>query len=185
VQGGYTLLEVLFVLGLIATVCGMVVPQVFAGLDRSRGLVAARYLAGRFALARMQAVTRSAAIALRFQESADGISFQTFQDGNRNGVRNSDIVANIDFSIEPPVKLSDLFPRVEIGLTPSSPGAEPVQLAGGSNLLSFSPAGTATSGTVYVRGPDGTQWGIRVLGATARTRLLKWEPQKQQWVQQY
>ena len=181
---GYTFIEVLFVLGVIIVVGGMAVPPVLAGLDRSRGLIAARYLAARFAAARMQAVTRSAIVALRFQEQTDGITFEVFQDGNRNGVLARDIQRHIDVSIEPTTRLWELFPRVVIGLTPDSPGTKPVQLSGGSSLLSFTPAGTATSGTVYVRGPDGTQWAVRVLGATARTRLLRFDARTREWVDQ-
>jgi type II secretory pathway pseudopilin PulG len=178
-------MEVIFVLGLIGLISAMTIPRVLTGLDRSRGLVAARYVAGRLALARMQAITRSAAVALRFDEASDGITFQPFQDGNHNGVRTKEIQKKIDFSIEPATRLWQLFPGVVIGLTPDSPGAKPVQLSGGSSLLTFTPLGTATSGSIYVRGPDGTQWVIRVLGATARTRLLRWDAKNHEWRDQF
>ena len=184
-RNGYTLIEILLVLGLISIIGGMAIPPVLAGLDRSRGLVAARYLAGRLALARMQAITRSATVALRFEERPEGITFEPFRDGNRNGVLTRDIQRRVDVSIEPAVRLWELFPGVVIGLTPDSPGTSAVQLSGGSNLLSFTPVGTATSGTIYVRGPDGTQWALRVLGATARTRLLRLDPRTQKWVDQF
>ena len=103
------------------------------------------------------------------------------QDGNRNGVRARDIDAQIDRTIEAPVRLSELFPGVEIGLTPQTPGTDPVQL-GGSNILSFTPHGTASSGSVYIRGRDGTQWVVRVLGATGRTRVLQYVPRSGEWV---
>ena len=180
--GGYTLLEILFVVSVIAIMSGMAVPAVLATLDRSRGQIAARYVMGRLALARMQAVTRSSTIALRFDQRPEGIVFETFQDGNRNGVLTRDIQQGIDVSIDPPLRLWQLFPGVVFGLTPGAPGSSPVQLSGGSNLLSFTPTGTATSGTIYIRGPDGTQWGVRILGATARTRLLRLDPKTGQWV---
>lgn len=163
----------------------MAVPQALVSLDHSRGAVAVRYLSGRMALARMQAVTRSATIALRFQEDSRGITFEIFQDGNRNGVLTRDIQRRVDFSIEPPTRLWELFPGVVIGLAPGSPGTAPVQLSGRSSLLSFTPSGTATSGTVYVRGRDGTQWAVRVLGATARARVLRFDPRTQKWLEQF
>jgi type II secretory pathway pseudopilin PulG len=184
-RNGHTLLEILFVLTVALIVAAMAIPQFLAGLDRSRGLIAARYLAGRLSEARIQAVTRSAVVALRFEQQPDGITFETFQDGNHNGVRTGDIQGQVDFSIEPPRRLWHLFPGVTIGLTPGSPATSAVQLSGGSNLLSFTPMGTATSGTVHVRGPDGTQWGVRVLGATARTRLLQWDARTQQWLDRF
>jgi type II secretory pathway pseudopilin PulG len=177
---GYTLIEVLFVAGLIAVISGMAVPQVLVTLDRSRGLVAARYLSARMALARTQAVTRGAYVALRFDQTAEGISFSVYQDGNRNGVRTADIEGGMDRRIDPPVRLFEQFPGVEIGIAPGTGLSDPVQI-GRSNLLSFSPAGSATSGTIYVRGRDGTQWAVRVLGATGRMRVLRYVARTGEW----
>jgi prepilin-type N-terminal cleavage/methylation domain-containing protein len=180
-SAGFTLLEILFVTVLLCILMAIAIPQMLTGIDRSRGLAAARYLASRMALARAQAAGRSAIVALWFQQESRGVTFGIVQDGNRNGVRTKDIQLQIDRLIEAPVVLSDLFPGVDIGLAPQTPGADAVQL-GGSNLLSFSPAGTSSSGTVYVRGRDGTQWAVRVLGATARARVLRYVPLTREWV---
>jgi len=150
-------------------------------IERSRGFAAARYLASRMALARAQAVSRSATIALRFLDGPTGVSIAVIQDGNRNGVRARDIDLQIDRPIDAPVMLSDLFPGVQIGLASQTSGTDPV-LLGGSNILSFTPHGTATSGSVYIRGRDGTQWMVRVLGATGRTRVLRYVTASGEWV---
>jgi hypothetical protein len=133
------------------------------------------------ALARAQAVSRSTSIALRFLMTPSGVSISVIQDGNRDGVRTRDIDLQIDRLIEAPIWLSQLFPGVEIGLTPQTPGSDPVQL-GGTNLMSFTPHGTASSGSLYIRGRDGTQWMVRVLGATGRTRVLRYVPASSEWV---
>jgi prepilin-type N-terminal cleavage/methylation domain-containing protein len=179
-SAGYTLIEIIFAVAVAAVIAAAAVPQVLASLDRSRGLIAAKYLGSRCAHARMLAVTSGASVGLRFTEDARGISFEVFQDGNRNGILTADIVKQIDRPIEPPTHLFDLFPGAEIGLVSGTPVPDAVQL-GVSDILSFSPAGTATSGTVYVRGRDGTQWAVRVLGATGRTRVLKYEPRGGVW----
>jgi hypothetical protein len=44
-----------------------------------------------------------------------------------------------------------------------------------------SPDGTATSGTLYVQGSR-AQYAVRVLGATGRTRVLKYERGSGAWV---
>ena len=44
---------------------------------------------------------------------------------------------------------------------------------GSSRLLTMSADGTATSGTLYIRGRRG-QYAVRVLGATGRTRMLQY-----------
>jgi hypothetical protein len=170
----------MLVTALLMVLMGMMIAQTRTMLDRSSGLVAARYLAGRMALARTQAVARSATISLRFEDGPGGISIGAFQDGNRNGVLTRDIAEQIDRPISPPARLSEEFPGVAIALAPGTPGSDAVQL-GATNLLSFTPAGTATSGTIYIRGRDGTQWAVRVLGATARTRVLRYDPATATW----
>lgn len=178
---GFSIIDLVFACATLAVVCAVAIPQTLTTIERGRGLAAARYLASRMALARAQAVSRSTTIALRFVESANGVSIIVIQDGNGNGVRARDIDLRVDRPIDSAVKLSDLFPGVEIGLTPLMPGTDPVQL-GGTNILSFTSHGTASSGSVYVRGRDGTQWVVRVLGATARARVLRYVPLSGEWV---
>ena len=57
---GFTLIEIMFVIGLWAVIAGIAVPQVLVALDRQKAWAAARYLAARMAMARSYAVTRSA-----------------------------------------------------------------------------------------------------------------------------
>ena len=166
---------------MICLLTAMAAPRLLASTDRARGVVAARYLAGRMALARAQAVSRSATIALRFEAGVRGVTFSVVEDGNRNGVRTRDIDLHIDRVVEPAVLIADLFPGVEIGLIPRAPAPEAVQI-GGTSILSFTPSGTSSSGSIYLRSKDGTQWSIRVLGATARARVLRFIPATREWV---
>src|SRR5688572_2441362 len=98
---GYSLIELMFVVAIAAVLAGATVPMVLGSLDRSRGLIAAKYLGSRFALARTMAVTRRASVGLRFVDTPQGISFQVYQDGNRNGILSADIEKHIDQPIEP------------------------------------------------------------------------------------
>ena len=131
-------------------------------------------------MARSHAVLRSAHVALRFDESLSGITFQMFVDGNRNGVRTSDIASRVDPPLDAPASLSDLFPGVAIAVSGEA-GTDPIRI-GSSNLLSFTPLGTSTSGAIYVRGRDGSQFAIRVLGATGRARVQRYVPRTRAWV---
>ncbi|OFW06327.1 MAG: hypothetical protein A3I61_06345 [Acidobacteria bacterium RIFCSPLOWO2_02_FULL_68_18] len=135
------------------------------------------------AVARSYAVLRSSHVALRFVEVRSDVTFQMFVDGNHNGVRTSDIDAAVDYPLDAPTRLADLFPGVAVGITPAL-GRDPVRI-GDSDLLSFTPLGTATAGTIYVRGRDGMQLAVRVLGATARTRVLRYVPRTDQWVESF
>jgi len=177
---GFTLIEIIFVIGLWAVIAGIAVPQVLVAVDRQKAWAAARYLAARMAMARSYAVTRSAYVALRFTRLGDDVMFQMFVDGNRNGVRTLDIGSRVDAAIGVSVRLSELFPGVVIGIS-TELGTDPVRI-GSTNLLSFTPLGTATPGTVYVRGRDGLQLAVRVTGPTGRTRLLRYVPRTREWV---
>lgn len=182
---GYSLIEILCVSALIGIAAAFAVPQSLAAIDRARAAAAARYLASRMAMARSHAVMRSAHVALRFNAGAgasgSAITFQMFVDGNRNGVRTSDIATGTDTPVEDPVNLSDLFPGAAIGLVAGVGGTDPVQI-GSTNLLSFTPVGTSTSGSVYVRGRDDSQFVVRVLGATGRVRGQRYVPSTRTWV---
>jgi len=178
---GYTLLEVLFAASLACILAGMSLASVTASVDRSRGAGAARYLSTRAALARARAVSQSTTVALYFEQDSRGIRFSVVEDGNGDGVRTADITQQIDRVIAAPTHLSDLFPGAAIGLAPEIPATSAVAL-GGTMLLSFSPNGTATSGSVYVVGRDQTQWVVRVLGVTARARVLRYDRPSGAWI---
>lgn len=177
---GFTLIEIMFVIALWAVIAGIVAPQVLVALDRQKAWAAARYLTARMAMARSYAVTRSAYVALRFTHLGDDVMFQMFVDGNRNGVRTLDIGSHVDSAIGVSARLSELFPGVVIGISTDA-GTDPVRI-GSTNLLSFSPLGTATPGTIYVRSHDGLQLAVTITDATGRTRLLRYVPRTREWV---
>ena len=163
----------------MATAAAISIPQTLAALDRARATSAARYLTGRIAVARSQAVMGSRHVALRFDERPTGITVRMFADGNRNGVRNADISAGIDSPLGPSVRLGDLYQGVEIAVSGAA-GVDAVRL-GASNLLSFTPVGTSSSGSVFIRGRDGSQFAVRVLGATGRARIQRFVAHSATW----
>ena len=173
-------MEIIFVLSLVAVLAAIALPESLSAIDRIRAGTAARHLAARMAKARAQAVMRSATVALRFQDDSAGITFGMFVDGNGNGVRRADIAAGVDLPLEAPVSLSDLFPGTAIAVSGSA-GTDPVRL-GATHLLSFTPLGTATAGSVYVRGRDGSQFAVRILGTTGRTRVQRYLESTRTWL---
>lgn len=171
-------------LALVALLSAIAIPQVLVSIDASRAFGAARFVSSRLMLARMMAVQRTAAVAIRFDADGRGYRMSIYQDGNRNGVRTRDIDLEIDRQVDQPVRLFELFPGVDFGLVVDGQALNPVQL-GGTTLMSFTPAGTASSGSVYIRGRDGSQYAVRVLGVTGRTRLLKYDERRQQWSESF
>ena len=148
---------------------GGAVPQAIATFERPRTLAAARYLASRMTRARTEAVMRSATIGIRLTPESGTLRIEEFVDANRNGIRTADIASGVDVPRSPGMRLSDQFPRVESELA-------------GSALLSFTPYGTATSRTITLRGADGSRFAVRILGASGRTRVLRFDATSGDWV---
>jgi hypothetical protein len=157
------------------------IPEILQSIRRPRAQAAARYLAALMVRARTQAAMRSATVALRFQTDSVGYTVAEYLDTNRNGVKTSEITAGTDRLLEAASHLPDLFPRVTIAFSQDGATFDPVQI-GSTTLMSFTPQGTATSGSIYVRGEDGSQYAIRVLGATARIRVVRYDAGTHAWV---
>lgn len=173
-------MEVLFVIGILAILGGMAVPPLAAGVERARTRAAARYLSTQLGMARTQAVTRGAVVAMRFESTPSGTTLGAVVDGNGNGVRLAEIDAGIDRRIDRPWALEEAFPGVSFALA-ADPAGQPIQL-GGTTLLAFAPEGTSTSGSLYLLGRDGSQFAIRVLGATGRIRTQRLNPGTNSWI---
>jgi prepilin-type N-terminal cleavage/methylation domain-containing protein len=182
-QHGVTLVELMVVVALATIVAGIAVPVMLAGLEASRGAAAARYLAARMYETRFEAVKRSTFVALRFEAAGDDYTFTRIRDGNRNGVLSMDIASGIDTPIGDPTRLSHLFSGVSfaLGVNPidGMAGPDPIRL-GASDLLSFNPNGSSSSGTVYLRSGN-RYFAVRILGATGRTRLFQYNAATQKW----
>ncbi|MBI4478212.1 MAG: GspH/FimT family pseudopilin [Acidobacteria bacterium] len=186
---GYSFVELIFVAGLVVILTTMAVPAVAGAVDEMNATAAARFLVTRLRLARLEAVKRSTAIGFRFQARGTRYEFVLYADGNGDGVRSRDIGRGVDFPIGGPERLPDAFPGVDFGFlsgvppideTTGTAGGDPIRL-GTADILTFSPAGSATSGTLYFRGKGNQQYAIRVLGVTGRVRLWRFDPATRTW----
>lgn len=190
-ERGFSLLELLLAVGLLVTLAGTAVPLLLSSVDSSRTRGAARYLAGRLNQARMDAVKRSAHVALKVEGAATRYRYTLYADGNRNGVTSRDITQLVDTPMGTPECLDDKFPGVTFGILDGVTAidssddlggdSDPVRF-GRSDLLSFSPSGSATAGTFYIRGQGRQQAAVRVLGTTGRVRVLVFDFQARRWV---
>lgn len=186
-DGGYTLLEVLFVFSLVATILGISVPVLSDTIDAHRTASAARYLAGRVYLARLEAVKRSTYVGLKFEAVGTDYSFATYIDGNGNGVRTADIRSGLDPLLQPAERLRDNFTGVSFGLMAGVPEVDGPAASqdgvrvGATRILSLGANGTATAGTLYLHGRR-RQYAVRVLGVTARTRVLFYDFTNKKWI---
>ena len=158
---------------MVAVVTAVAVPVSLAGVNRARGWAGARFVAARFVRARAQAVGRGAAVALRFEGAGEHTTLRSFADANHDGVLTRDIEAGTDPPLDEPVPLASMFPGVAI--TPD----------GGVRLFSFSPDGTATTGSIYLQSRDGSRFAVRVLGTTARVRIERYVTARDTWIEAF
>jgi type II secretory pathway pseudopilin PulG len=184
----FSLLELLFALGVAATIALAAIPGVTGAVDEVRAAGAARYLVARLQQARVRAITRSRDTALRIDTDAAGYVVSVVEDGNRNGVLSQDIQDHVDMAVSPAERLSDRFPGVDFGALPglpgadgsTAPGADPIRL-GAADSVTFTPLGSSSSGSLYLRSRRGAQYVVRIYGTTGRTRILKYSIASGTW----
>ena len=186
---GYSLVELLTTLALAATLAAVAAPTVSGARDGIRALGAADYLASVVGLARSEALKRGANVAIRFEAADTGFRYTMVADGNGDGVRSAQIASGVDGPIRAAERLDVQFPGVTFGIAdgvgPVEPGdrladRDPIRF-GRSRMVSFSPTGTCTPGTLYVLGHGRRQLAVRLLGATGRLRVLEYSFARASW----
>lgn len=169
------------VAAIIATMAAVGFPWYRAYSVEMHLLAAGHQFRGEFRRARSLAVRHRVYTAIRFERRLAGDTYSIYSDGNGNGVRSRDIRRGVDRLVEGPFPLTGGAPGVRVGFNPGVPAPPPARGVlegdpirfGRSDMLSFSPLGTATPGTFYLAG-DGAQAAVRVTGGSARVRLMIW-----------
>jgi type II secretory pathway pseudopilin PulG len=179
-ERGHTLLEMVFVLGLILLTASLLVPGIRAYSQEAHLMGAAQKFRGQFREAYSMAVKQNVNTAIRFESGAGGPTYSLYRDGNGNGVLSADIAAGRDQRVAGPLPLNGGAPTVRVAINAGVPAippdsgildpADPIRF-GRSNMLSFSPLGTATPGTFYLAG-ESAQAAVRVTPGSARVRIM-------------
>ena len=187
---GAALIDMIVVVALIFILAAIAVPVVGGTLERERTIIGAQYLAGELQRARLESLKRAQAVAVRLEIVGGRTQFRLYADANGNGVLQKDIDKGTDPPLTPLQWLDDQARDISLrvnqtvtdvaGTASIAPGDDPLRI-GSSALLTFSPVGSATSGTLYVAGHRGPQMAIRVFGATGRVRVLMFDAQARQW----
>jgi Tfp pilus assembly protein FimT len=191
-QRGAALIDVIFSAGLMAVLSGIAIPVWQTTRQQSEVRAGARYVAARLHQVRLEALRRNVTVALRFDPN-DLDRFAVYADGDGDGVLQSDINRGIDPLIVPERRLSDYARAIGLRIqqdvsepdtgAPLAAGSDPLRV-GNSTLVSFSPLGSATSGTLYLAGLTGPQMAVRILGATGRLRVLRFDVARRQWYEE-
>lgn len=184
------MIELLIVMTLALLMAAIAVPATAYSIDTGHARHAAGFMVSRFRLARQQAVygTRSVGVVFDWDASQGRWRFRLCADGNGNGIRRAEIGLGIDRCPEGPYDLQAMFPGALVAVDPTLAGPEgstaspnPVRF-GSSQIASFSPEGSCTAGTLYVRSGRGVQYAVRVGNVSGRTRILRYDTGTRSWV---
>lgn len=187
---GFSLLELLVVLALIGLFILIATPEM-KRIERSQGLENfAREVVFMLEKCRWRALQSRiyAGALIRKTENDYWMSFHL--DGNGNGLRLSDIQSGTDSSFRQPLVLKQDAGDISTGILSSNvpqipprsgflDPADPVRF-GSSGIVSFSPDGNSSSGSIYLACYSQQQmYAIVLYGPTARIRL--WHFRNHEW----
>jgi prepilin-type N-terminal cleavage/methylation domain-containing protein len=189
---GYSLIELLTSVAILGLICVVTVPAFGSMRRRSALRTATATLRGIFHRTRSQAIAKGSNCGMKFTQLAGQWHFAVYEDGDGDGVRNDDIKSGKDRQIAPH---RVVFPEgariVQIGLLreaikdpdgdPLPPSKSPVAF-GNSQICSFSPLGESTPGTIYLTDKGRELFAVRVYGATAKIRVVRYERRTKKWV---
>lgn len=191
-EHGQTLVETVVILVVMGLGSVMAVPMLGTAHREAALRKTTEAVRSQIWRARSDATVTGKATALVFDRSPDGgWQCSIVQDGDGDGIERRDISAGRDYQVGRILQLNS--DRVGLGFIPAcdipDPGGDgllggdlddPVR-AGAGDILTFTPQGTATSGTLYFS--DGRQMmrAIRVYGITGRLRTLRWKTGWDRW----
>lgn len=187
---GAAFIDIIVATSVCFLMAAIAVPVIGGTLDRERTIIGAQYLSGQLQRARLESLKRARPVAVRVEVIGERAQLRLFEDRNGNGVLQRDIDRGIDLPLTPMEWLDDQARDISLrinqdvtdvsGLVTLEPGDDPLRI-GNTSLLTFSPVGSATSGTLYVAAHRGPQMAIRVFGATGRVRVLMFDARTRQW----
>lgn len=187
---GFAFADLIVSTATLVVVSAMAAPVITGLHERAQVRAAARYLAARFHVARLEALRRNTIVSLHFDDEADGFGFRLYADGDGDGVQQRDIDDGIDSPMGELDRLDHHFRGVAIRVSAAVPdigggdmlaaGSDPLRI-GRTRLVSFNPLGGCTSGTIFVAADGGLQAAVRLLGQTGRVRAMWFDAANGEW----
>jgi hypothetical protein len=154
----------------------------------------ARQLAVTLQALRWKSVAEGRVHGLYFTEEDGEWAWYRVRDENGNGLRTAEVLGGTDRILGGPHRLGDVASGVVLGFPPTGPFPkippqsgwienlnDPIRI-GNTNLLSFSPLGTASSGTLYVTDGSRQLYAVVLYGRTAKIRVWRFSAASGQWI---
>ena len=189
---GFGITELLVVVALAGLGLAVALPAVAALRADGRCAAGARTMVGMFRKLRSQSVALRNYRGVYFYRAGDGWSFSTVEDGNGNGLRTAEVRSGTDPVLDGPFRLEDIVGNVGPGFPFDAvrelpPGAgwlgnldDPVKF-GRSDIVSFSPLGRSSSGTLYLTDGVDRLYAIVLYGPSTRIRVWRYRAADQSW----
>ncbi len=191
-ENGMSLVELMVCLCLISVFASVAVPYMTGVMAKAKLKNASRTVLLMFQQARMKAISESRYIGIRFEkaEDGDGIVLSFYRDGDGDGIMTADIKKGTDRKIKDSVRI--MLEGVEFGIlqgdmkdVPTSGGNisnpdDPIKF-GKSNIVSFSPIGKSSSGSVYFRIRDRYMFTVKLYGGSAKMKEWEYDWDAAEW----
>ena len=169
-------------------------PAVRSWVDGARLSAAAGRVTLLFRQLRCQAVTAAVCRGVVFDTVDGSVIYRIVEDGNGNGIRRSEISSGVDPVVDGPISLPLEHGGVRFGILDTRPVPvlppghgtlddthDPIRF-GASDLVSFTPLGSSSSGTVYLLSPRGRMRAVSLYGVTGRIRVWDFLSRRETWV---
>ncbi len=178
---GFSLLEVLATVSLMGLLSVVGIGSVSRLAAQSSTRALAQVVRGLVNESATRAVAGRAYVGIVFERDERGATAQLVEDGDWDGVTHEDMARGADRALGARTYLKEgrAYLGLPSGVTTDPTGAripddDPVRFGRG-DILSFSPAGTSTPGSLYLRNTSGDEaWAFRVTGLDGRIRCYRW-----------
>ncbi len=180
-------------LAIMAMAVAVALPAAAMLRDGGRAAAGARTMATLLSSQRWKSVAAHRTRGLQFRKSGSQWTWREVVDGNGNGLRTAEITRGVDPVLSQDDALERRVGNVVVGIPPGGPYPEappgtdvltaadsPVRF-GSSTLVSFSPVGSASSGTIYVTDGRRGFYAVVLFGPTARLRVWRYVPEEHRW----
>lgn len=192
-ERGQTLAELMAALAILGLLAGLAVPALGGLRERASLAGASSELATLLRTLRSRAIAEGQTLGLVFEREGSGWRYGVFADGDGDGIRAADVADGTDYPAARTARLPERWPGVDFGclplvrirrLPPASgfmvPPVDPIQF-GSAKIVSLTPQGDASTGTLYLSDGRGRMSAIVMFGPTARVRVFRYDPDREEW----